>query len=365
LLALAVALAASVALAACGSSSSSSSSTGGGSGTGESGKEPSEVKLSMITASTTQNVFQEISDGAKAAGEVTGAQVTEQAPNGIDPAAEVALFQAATHTSSEGIAYMTTAPDVFAHPTAEAAGEGIPLVAVDASPLPGSEVETFVGNDNIALGESVAEQLITQIPKDASGEIVMGNDIPGLPLLEARITGMENVIKKERPKVKVSSVFNVGAEPAENYDHWNALVKAHPDALAYMEPGDQGAVSFKQITAQTGQHYLVGGCDVDPTALEAVKEGSVFVLGDPHHWLKGYIATTLLAEQAISGKPLPIGWWNSGSGLVTKENVDEIIAREESTATRLAFFEKEAEEQLANPPVTKLTGEALAAAGNG
>jgi len=118
----------------------------------------------------------------------------------------------------------------------------------------------------------------------------MGNDIPGLPLLDARVKGMTDVIKAQRPNVTIVGPLNVGAEPTDNYNHWNALVKAHPSALAFMEPGDQGAVSFRQITQQTGQHYLVGGCDVDPTALLAVQEGSVGVLGDPWHFMKGYVA---------------------------------------------------------------------------
>src|SRR5262249_34156120 len=149
----------------------------------------------------TQNAFQEMADGSKAAAQDAGVTLTEQAPNGIDPASEVQMFQAATHTSPDGIAYMTTAPDVFVHPTRQATDQGIAVVAMDAAPLTGSGVTTLVADDNVALGASVATQLIKKIPQDARGEVVIGNNIPGLPLLDARVTGMIDVLKAQRPNV--------------------------------------------------------------------------------------------------------------------------------------------------------------------
>ena len=343
--ALAFAVALSAFTAACGGS-------GGGSTTSH-----SDIQLATVTASTTQNAFQEMANGSKAAAGKFGVSLKELAPNGIDPAQEVQQFQAAAQTSQDGIAYMTTAPDVFTHPTQQATSQGVPVVAMDAAPLPGSGVTTLVANDNVALGGSVANEIIKKIPANSTGEVVMGNDIPGLPLLDARVQGMINVFKAQRPNVTIVGPVNVGAEPSDNYNHWSALVKAHPDALAYLEPGDQGAVSFRQITQQTGKKYVMGGCDVDPTALLAVKEGSVTVLGDPDHFMKGYIATYLLAQHAINKKPLPQGWWNSGAGLVTPSDVDQVIAREKNNSTRLAFFQKEINQQTAHPPIKPISQE--------
>jgi ribose transport system substrate-binding protein len=344
----AVALSAFTALAACGGSSS---------GGGSSSTNHSNIKLATVTASTTQNAFQEMANGSRAAAGKFGVSLQELAPNGIDPASEVQEFQAAAQTSQDGIAYMTTAPDVFAHPTKLVTDQGVPVVSMDAAPLPGSGVTTLVANDNVALGESVATEIIKKIAPTATGEVVVGNDIPGLPLLDARVQGMINVIKAQRPNVTIVGPTNVGAEPTDNYNHWKALVTAHPDALAYLEPGDQGAVSFRQITQQTGKKYVMGGCDVDPTALLAVKEGSVTVLGDPWHFMKGYIATTLLARHAIDKTAIPQGWWNSGAGVVIPSNVDQVIAREKDNSARLAFFQKVIDQQLAKPPMKPISEE--------
>jgi ribose transport system substrate-binding protein len=347
LVCIALAVVFAMALAACGSSSDNSS--GGSNGGGGGGKDAKNVKLAIVTATSTQNAMQEMDLGGRSAGSHEGVTLKSSAPNGINGPQEVALFQAATQTSKDGIGMMTTTPNLFVRPMAQAVDKGIPVIAIDAAPLPGSKVDTFVGNSNTDLGRQLATKMLEKIPADATGEVVMGNDIPGLPLLEARLNGMKEVINKERPNLKVVGPFNVGAEPTENYNHWNSLVKAHPNAVAYLAPGDQDAVSFNRIAKTNGKKYLVGACDVDPIALQAVKNGNVYALGDPQHWLKGYIAMSLLAEKAKDGKDIPKGWWNPGSAVVDSSNVDQIIARQKDNNTRYDYYKATAEKQLANP----------------
>jgi ABC-type sugar transport system substrate-binding protein len=348
----AAALLLALVLSACGSSSSSSSSSTGGGGSTEEGgstKSGSEINIAVVSATTTQNAFQEMTYGAEAAAEHEGVNINASAPNGVNPTQEVGQFQAATHTSQDGITIATTAPEDFVRPYQQATEEGIPVITMDSPPPEGSGVETFVGNSNTEVGEILAKEMLKEIPANATGEIVFGNDIPGLVLLELRIQGMENVLKKERPNLKLVGPFNVGSEPTENYNNWNNLVKAHPGAVAYLAPGDQDAVSLYKIQKTTGEKMLVGACDVDPIALEAVQNGYVYALGDPYHFMKGYISASLLAEHAKEGKEIPKGWWNPGSGIVNKANVAEIIKREESQANRAEFFEPIAEEQLKDP----------------
>src|SRR5207237_4311671 len=104
--ALALAVALSAALAACGGSAS----------TGGTSANHSDIKLATVTASTSQNAFQEMANGSKAAAQKVGVSLQELAPHGIDPASEVQMFQAAAQTSRDGLAYMTRGPDVFSRP---------------------------------------------------------------------------------------------------------------------------------------------------------------------------------------------------------------------------------------------------------
>jgi ABC-type sugar transport system substrate-binding protein len=120
-------------VAACGGGDSSSSSSGSGSSSGGR-KAAKDVTLAMITATTTQNAFQEMAFGAKAAAGVEGVKLNNAAPNGINGPQEVQLFQAAMQTSKDGIATMTTTPDLFVRPFSQAVARGIPQVSVDTPP---------------------------------------------------------------------------------------------------------------------------------------------------------------------------------------------------------------------------------------
>jgi ribose transport system substrate-binding protein len=346
-------------VAACGSSSSSTTTTSTSSGGSASGGSTSTtattssaktVHLAMIVADSTENAFQEMSNGAvSAAAHIPGVKLSTAAPAAVNPSQEVQMFQAAQQSSHDGIALMTVTPPAFVRPFSQAVAAGVPVVAVDAPGLPGSNVTTFVGNSNTEIGAGVANAMLAKIPSGATGTVVIGNPIPGLPLLQARINGFVSVLKAKRPGLKIAGPFNVGNEPTDNYNHWNSLLQKYPNGVAYFDPGDQGAISLARIEKTTGKKLLVGACDVDPAALDGVKNGYVYVLGDPHHFLKGYIAITLLAEHAQQGKPLPQGWFNPGFGLVTAANINQIIAREQNNATRYAYYKPILDQELANP----------------
>ena len=61
-------------------------------------------------------------------------------------------------------------------------------------------------------------------------------------------------------------VFDAKQSPTDNFNTWSAQVKAHPDAVAYVGPGSQAAVSLSRIQKRTGKKLLVGACDLDKVA---------------------------------------------------------------------------------------------------
>jgi ribose transport system substrate-binding protein len=328
--------------AACGSDEKSSGSGGGGSKT---------AKVAFIYPTTETNFAQEMALGAKAAADQKpGVKLTESAPANVDGPKQVQLFQTAARTSKDGVAMMSLTPDLFLRPLITASQQGVPLVAVDVPPPKGAEsaVKLLIGNSNVEIGQDLAKAVLDRIPKGAKGEILIGTDTPGLPVLEQRNQGFQEVIKQERPGVTFR-VFDAKQSPTDNYNTWSAQVKAHPDALAYVGPGSQAAVSLSRIERRTGKHYVVGACDLDAVALEGVRDGLVTALISPEHWLKSYIAISLMADAAQNGKDLPEGVWNSGALTVDKNNIADIIERQKSPQTRAAWFKDSAAKQLSNP----------------
>jgi ABC-type sugar transport system substrate-binding protein len=337
-------------LAGCGSGDPSPAA-GGGSGCDTAG---SKLKLAFVYASTDQNPFQEMALGAKAAADQDGnVDLNEVAPNTIDGPKQVSLFQAAARTATDGIAYQTVTPDLFVRPLNEATSDKTPLIAVDAAPPAGTTVKTFIGNSNTALGELLGEAFVKANPP-ATGEVVLGNDIPSLQLLVQRMDGVQSVIKSKLPGMKISGPFDAKSPPTENFNAWKSLTQAHPGAAAFIGVGGQDGVSLPLIKKQTGLTFLAGSADLPPEAVAAVKSGAIFALSSPEHWMKGYIAMHLLIKSKRECTPLPEGWWNSGNLLVDKSNVDGILARQVSPESRTAYFQAEIAKQLATPPLKPL-----------
>lgn len=335
--------------AGCGSSDDKSSGSGSATASGDGGAK--SANLAFVYPTTETNFAQEMAMGAKAAADDRpGVNLKESAPANVDGPKQVQLFQAATRASKDGVAMMTLTPDLFLRPILTAGQQGVPLVAVDVPPAKGAEkaMKLLIGNSNVGIGEDLAKALLPKIPQDAKGEILVGTDTPGLPVLEQRNQGFKQVMAKERPGIKLM-VFDAKQSPTDNYNTWSAQVRAHPNAIAYVGPGSQAAVSLTRIQKSTGKKLLVGACDLDPVALEGVKDGYVQTLISPEHFLKAYIAIALLAAQAQDGKKLPEGVWNTGELTVDSKNIDEILTRQKSPQAREDFFKPVADQQLANP----------------
>jgi ribose transport system substrate-binding protein len=346
----AVALAALVA-AGCSSANKSAGKTSSSTTSSKKSTSAKTVKLAFAYPTTTTNFAQEMALGAKAAAADTpGVNLTESAPADVDGPKEVQLFQAASRASTDGVAMMTLTPDLFLRPLQSAASQNVPLVGVDTPPPKGAldTEKLLIANSNVEIGQDLAKALLPKIPKDAKGEVLVGTDTPGLIVLEQRNQGFEQVMKKERPGLKFL-VFDAKQSPTDNYNTWSAQVKAHPNAVAYVGPGSQAAVSLTRIQKQKGsKHLLVGADDLDPVALQGVKEGYVEALVSPEHWMKGYLAVKLMAQAAQTGKPLPQGLWNPGALIVNKKNIDEILQRQQSASTRESFFKPIVQKQLAD-----------------
>lgn len=324
------------------------SCSAGNSGSGTSSKSAKDVHIAFVYDTTDANFAQEMALGAQAAAKATGITLNASAPATAIGSQQVQLFQAAERTSPDGIALATLFPDLFVRPFTDAKKLGIPLIAVDAPPAKGAPVPFFIGNDNFTLGVSLANAMLSKIPENTPGEILIGTDTPGLPVLTSRNEGFKSVIKAKRPGVTFVE-FNSTQSATTNFNAWSAAVAAHPKALAYVGPGSQDAASLAQIEQKQNVHLVVGAADLDPIALKGVKDGYVTALASPEHWLKGYIAVTLLAEHALKGTKMPTGWWNPGDLVVDSSNVAAIMDRQSSNAKRTAAFQKEVDSELANP----------------
>ena len=329
-------------LVACGGSTPTTTTTGGG-------KNASDIHVGFVSETSSLNFAAEMAAGAQYAANQMHVNAQIVAPPNIDDEAAVKLFQDLTRTATDGIAVETLAPNLFVRPETNAIKAGIPVVAVDTIADPATGITTYVGNDNVAAGALLADEAIKKLPPNASGQVIIGIDTPGVPVLVYRFQGIQQEFNKLLPKVQVLGPFDSKQEPQANFNAWSSLIQAHPNALAYLGVGDADNASLARLKQAQNGKYLTAAFDLNPTGLQAVQNGVNYALVDPEHFLKGYVAMRLLIEHALHGTAIPKGWWNPGAQLVTQANVAAIIARQATLATKGAYYQPIIDKEFANP----------------
>jgi ribose transport system substrate-binding protein len=336
--ALSVGVAALLAATACGSGSGSGSSGGG------------SKKMVFAVANVSLNFALEMANGGKfAVDDVGGIDLKLVGPATTDGPQEVQLFQNALTTSKDGAVVENLAPDLFTRPYAQAVQRGIPVVALDTVPLPGSNVNLYVGNDNYALGVQLADETIKRLPADASGTVILGVPNPGVPVLDARAKGIKDTFAAKLPKITVKGPFETFSDPGKSYNAWSSQVRANAKALAFLGVGDADSYSLARLKKQVHGSFLTAGFDLDAKTLEAVKDGTNFVTISPEHYLKGYVAMRLLAEAVKTGKDLPKGWFDEPGLVVDSKNIDQIIKRQQSDTERRSYYQSIIKTIFADP----------------
>jgi ribose transport system substrate-binding protein len=305
--------------------------------------------IGLDVQNTTVGFAREWSAGFRAGAQLAGGvRATVTGPATDDGAQEVELFKHLAASAKGGLASAPLAPELMAESQSEAVNSGTPVVSVSTPPSPGSGVKLLLGNDSYELGQMLADEAVRRLPPGATGKIVLGTIAPGLPGQDQRAKGMRDRFAQRLPGARVMGPFDTQKEPSANLAAWRVLVAANPDAMAFLGTGDLDAISLASIRPTSGGTWLAGGYSVDFPALRAVQDGQLFAVVSPEHFLTSAVAGWLLAEHAKSGRPLPQGWFAKPGLLITQANVDEILQRESSDASKLAWFKPQIDTVTAN-----------------
>lgn len=331
-----------LAAASCGSSSSTTES-GATSGAAK------QLHMGIAVANASLNFAKEMSDGATSAATHAGnIDFQVVGPPNTDGPAEVQLFQSLVTTATDGVILENLNPPLFTRPAAEAVAKGVPVVALDTSPTPGSNVTFYVGNDNYDLGVQMAQELLKKLGAAPKGEVVIGVPNPAAPVLANRAKGIMDTLKKQAPGITLFGPYETYSEPTKNFGAWSAQVHAHANALAFLGVGDADSYDLAKLRQEQNGKWLTAGFDVDAKTLQAVKSGQNFMTLDPEHFLKGYIAGSLMIDSVRKGTKLPNGWFVSPGLIVTSANVEEVITRETNPAAAYTWYK---------PQIDKLLGD--------
>jgi ABC-type sugar transport system substrate-binding protein len=134
----------------------------------------------------------------------------------------------------------------------------------------------------------------------------------------------------------------------DNYGRWENIMAANPDAVGAVGLCSMDITNLAQIKERSGGTWLIGGYDLDPPTLQAIKDGWAQVTLGQQEYLQGYLPVRMLAEHLINGTPLVEAWIEIPTEIVTAENVDDYVARQTDDQVQYDYYQEYLAENYAD-----------------
>lgn len=202
---------------------------------------------------------------------------------------------------------------------------GVVVITIDSNTEPQIS-ESFIATDNVAAARKAADLVASSL--GGSGRVALIPYIAGASTSNDRERGFKEGLQEHDGLTLVATQYSqsdVGRAMSVTED----LLTAHPDLDAIFganEPSVLGAAQAIKSRGLTDRITLVG-FDASPQELEGVRDGVIegLIVQDPFRM--GYEGVKQ-AVAALEGEQVP-DRVDSGSIVVTKDNLDEFLERRE------------------------------------
>lgn len=264
--------------------------------------------------------------GVEDAGRVLGVRAIFQGPAGRNIPEQVSMFRAAMAAGATGIATTISDPRAWVQPIREARASGIPVVAINVKEPPGFperiEYMAYIGMDEYEAGKMVARRLAPKLARGA--RVLVPIHEPGHVGLEARAQGITEVLTAELGATVEK--LDITQDPTRALTILRAYLRAHPDTAAIFTLGPLGAIPAIRLIREENLRgkIAMASFDLDPTTVQAIKDGIVEATVDQQQYLQGFMSVVELYLYARFG--LEPANYDTGRGLVDASNVAAVEA---------------------------------------
>jgi ABC-type sugar transport system substrate-binding protein len=278
-----------------------------------------QITIGFVTHSQGDPFIQQIIDGAQAAADDLGITLKVAQQQGSAPDGQLKLVQNIVNAGAQGVA--TSVPgDSMANSLNDIIAGGVPIVQFNL--LSAAVKAPYVGEKSTQSGRILGKAIVDKLGGAAAkGKVIIGNCFPGLTVLENRGKGVKESLTTA-PGVSVLGPFDVKVSAVENYNHWEQLYAANPDAIALVGLCAPDVASLGKLSAANADKFVGGGYDLTAQNLQAVKDGHAYVTLGQSAFVQGYLPVALLVHAIKNKKTLDIGFYNAGTQRVTATSVD-------------------------------------------
>lgn len=262
-----------------------------------------------------------IREGMEEAAAELGVNAKMIGPSGGDASDQVSELQTLINQKSiHGLAVSSASNDALKPVIEQAYDAGIPVVSFNTN-NPESDQMGFVGQDLIASGEALAEQLL-EVLDGKTGKVMVFSVDSGAGWSNDRYSGFEEAL--EGSDLELVGPVNTGNEPTEAYNTIESTMAGQKDAIALVSLDCCSFTAFAQWIEQSGNtgdmHGL--GFDVQPQTVDYIKDGVVDLTISQAPAEQGFQSVKLLVENLRDGTE--ISDVDTGVLVVTTENIDDV-----------------------------------------
>lgn len=287
----------------------------------------SGLKLGFVTHALGNPFIQQIIDAATMAANEAGAslQVVGDAQSNGDTM--LSLAQGLVTGGVQGI--VTSVPsDTMVAGLNEIIAGGVPVVQFN---ILGNGVNApYVGERSVESGRILGKAILDKLGgASATGTAIIGNCFPGIPVLQNRDKGVEESLAAA-PGITINGAGgtnDVKVSATENYAAWDALLTAHPDAVAMIGLCAPDVASLGQLKAANPESkFIGGGYDLTPDNLAQLKAGTAYISLGQTPFIQGYLPVKILINSITNGTTAAIakpGFIAAGTEVVTADKVTE------------------------------------------
>jgi ribose transport system substrate-binding protein len=197
-------------------------------------------------------------------------------PDTDDAGKQAAIFESILAKKPLGIAVSPNDPASVREIIQRARDMGIPVIAWDG-PVPNSQVQGYIGTDNVAAGAQEGEALAKAIGNKGKVAVVIGS--LSATNLKQRLDGLKQALAKY-PDIQVVATEETGESVATAQSKAETILQAHPDLVGFAGIGGSdlpGVAGALKSANKCGTIHAVG-FDVVPQGIEGMKAKCVDAL---------------------------------------------------------------------------------------
>lgn len=290
--------------------------------TGGGGKSAEDLHIVYVTPLLASDVWLVSKEGFDAAAADFGFTGDWVGPANIDVDSMIKQIEIAIAEEADGIITCGLNPEAMVNVMEKADAAGIPVVLVNA----GSDIEApyfaYIGTDGVTLGEMAAEAVVEKLDGEEPKVIYVGSTITNSSVIDST-TGYDNVFKTVEGYENLSLEEN-NDDLATSVNLWQNLFTAYPEVNVCANVSPSGAVGAAQVAEERGILDQVTIMSMDDTAevLDLIREGKIYGTMSQNYYRMGYQAAQWIVEYWTEGKTPEEKVNDSGTILVTADNVD-------------------------------------------